>query len=1131
MNEFASHLWSDLLRGTCVLSATFIAGSLLLRVLRVTSPTWHRVSWCVALLQGWLIFGVTLSVPWHDRPMVAAQPAPLTLPEMPLSDVAATVGNAADAAAADVAVPNPTETPTTETPATETPAIEPPVAKTLAIPAAVWFLVVWIAGIAVVVVRWTAGYLFFLRRLRPATASDPTWQNEWQALQAELGLRREIPLIVTTVHGPMLCRLPRGFAVLVPEALWRGFDARQRRSVLRHELAHYQRGDAWKSLAVRLLALPHWFNPLAWWAVRRFDEAAEWACDDAALSVAGQTPPSFARTLLELGTVAAAPLSHSPAASGHCLARRIRRMLSVRPSEDHLWKKSLVLLVGALAVLLNVIRIELIAKAAPPVIAEQSGSDENIAFAQADEPPAKPKKTLKAKLPAAVQKGVDYLFSQQQPDGSWKIDDDDTWKIGGTSLCTLALLECGVASDEPQMKTALQYLRSQQPKRTYEISLQTLALCAAAEPRRDAGQIAANVKLLEKGQVQQGRGTGAWSYGTDGVINLEGGDNSNSEFAVWALDAAADAGIDVKPATWKRSYDYWRNSQLPDGGWAYTARGGKATGSMTCAGIASLMICHKNVHKDATDEVPDIQELIQPSVDWLARNFSVNMNPQNQHWQLYYLMVLRNAGALSGIQRFGERSWYAEGSTYLTAHQSPLTGSWKGAGHMEEEIVATAMALLFLRDGKPVAAAETSAVEPAEPDPEAARQAAIDKLTELGAKITVSHMVGDHPVYMVDLELSRVTDADLVHLKELGRISGLQIGHTRITDAGLAHIMQLESLGSLRLEISKVTLAGLRELWRVFPRLDITGIKNPLRGDPQAAKELLRAAGDEILARAAAQEASIPRSPLEKQILAELKRRDDAVRSYQFQWTQRETIHKGSPVISYGGRVGETIEEDITKTGTSELIVDGRKVRYSYTAEPGAGGKDARASFIYAFNGEVERSHYYDWQPAQRDSSREYFANRSFAARLAVTSLPRTLYSTFDPVLRDHNWMNARLLDEQQEIQGRPCDVFQFKHENPNSDEKKSSAESWWIDPSQGYALVRYAWTDAEGRVSRQTDVNYQQDAEHGWVPSLWRIRGLDGDGNVTTTIIARVTQYKINPELPEETFTIDFPPGAIIDR
>ncbi len=28
----------------------------------------------------------------------------------------------------------------------------------------------------------------------------------------------------------------------------------------------------------------HWFNPLAWWCVRNYDECTEWLCDNAALA-------------------------------------------------------------------------------------------------------------------------------------------------------------------------------------------------------------------------------------------------------------------------------------------------------------------------------------------------------------------------------------------------------------------------------------------------------------------------------------------------------------------------------------------------------------------------------------------------------------------------------------------------------------------------------------------------------------------------------------------------------------------------------------------------------------------------------------------------------------------------------
>ena len=50
--------------------------------------------------------------------------------------------------------------------------------------------------------------------------------------------------------------------------------------MLLHEAQHVRRHDILKSLIARVLVLPQWFNPVAWMALRRFDEAAEWACDE-----------------------------------------------------------------------------------------------------------------------------------------------------------------------------------------------------------------------------------------------------------------------------------------------------------------------------------------------------------------------------------------------------------------------------------------------------------------------------------------------------------------------------------------------------------------------------------------------------------------------------------------------------------------------------------------------------------------------------------------------------------------------------------------------------------------------------------------------------------------------------------
>jgi beta-lactamase regulating signal transducer with metallopeptidase domain len=67
--------------------------------------------------------------------------------------------------------------------------------------------------------------------------------------------------------------------VLLPRALVASIDAPKRRLLLLHELTHLRRGDhgiRWFAIAV--LAL-YWWNPLAWWAVRRLGDAQEECCD------------------------------------------------------------------------------------------------------------------------------------------------------------------------------------------------------------------------------------------------------------------------------------------------------------------------------------------------------------------------------------------------------------------------------------------------------------------------------------------------------------------------------------------------------------------------------------------------------------------------------------------------------------------------------------------------------------------------------------------------------------------------------------------------------------------------------------------------------------------------------------
>ena len=185
----------------------------------------------------------------------------------------------------------------------------------------------------------------------------------------------------------------------------------------------------------------------------------------------------------------------------------------------------------------------------------------------------------------AIRRGRDFLKSQQKPDGSWT---SHQIYIGGvTSLITLALLNSGEDLDSPVIQKALDFLRSiDQPKMVYSAALQTMVFCAA-EPDKDRPLILRNVQWLENSQLRGGKRKGAWSYGEGRGL---GGDNSNSQFALLALHEAERIGVPVQRDTWKLALDYWLRTQKKDGSWGYT-EDEPSSGSMTCAGIASVVIC------------------------------------------------------------------------------------------------------------------------------------------------------------------------------------------------------------------------------------------------------------------------------------------------------------------------------------------------------------------------------------------------------------------------------------------------------------------------------------------------------------------------------------------------------------
>jgi TonB family protein len=79
----------------------------------------------------------------------------------------------------------------------------------------------------------------------------------------------------------------------------RAWNTERLRMVILHELAHVKRGDGGWHVLVRLALSVYWWNPLAWWAWRKFLAEQERAADDLVLR-GGACGSAYAGHLLEI---------------------------------------------------------------------------------------------------------------------------------------------------------------------------------------------------------------------------------------------------------------------------------------------------------------------------------------------------------------------------------------------------------------------------------------------------------------------------------------------------------------------------------------------------------------------------------------------------------------------------------------------------------------------------------------------------------------------------------------------------------------------------------------------------------------------------------------------------------------
>lgn len=158
-----------------------------------------------------------------------------------------------------------------------------------------WAVCFWLGMAALWFCLRVVGVLFGLRALR---RRSHTASRLMQEIGSKAGLPDETAYRwVSGLTSPMLTGWRKPVIWLPAEAA--SWDQSRLGAVLRHEAAHWQRGDwLWQWFAQVVLCL-WWWQPLAWLARWQLRIETEHAADDLAVSGA-EHAPDYARTLVEI---------------------------------------------------------------------------------------------------------------------------------------------------------------------------------------------------------------------------------------------------------------------------------------------------------------------------------------------------------------------------------------------------------------------------------------------------------------------------------------------------------------------------------------------------------------------------------------------------------------------------------------------------------------------------------------------------------------------------------------------------------------------------------------------------------------------------------------------------------------
>ncbi|XAM00728.1 DUF4159 domain-containing protein [Phycisphaeraceae bacterium D3-23] len=293
----------------------------------------------------------------------------------------------------------------------------------------------------------------------------------------------------------------------------------------------------------------------------------------------------------------------------------------------------------------------------------------------------------------AIDKIKDYLFESQDASGAWfgsyqsgPNDGNEAHRWGETAMAVLALIVSGESPQRPEIQKALELLAEVEIQGVYPLSMRTHVWSYLPERfkpllNRDGST------MLES--AYQGARFNYYVYGTDRFNpNDTRIDNSTTQYGILALWQVAKRGGRIPDPFWRAAVENFLEMQKNDGGWAYSTAP-NTTQSMTCAGLAVMLVAQQELFRGQDTPNDAVQASINAGLDFLDRNWSIA--EMNAHGGASYTFYgYERVGLASGRKYFGGEDWFAA----IARHIVGKNARYGDSVHM------AAFELMFLARGR-----------------------------------------------------------------------------------------------------------------------------------------------------------------------------------------------------------------------------------------------------------------------------------------------------------------------------------------------------------------------------------------------------------------------------------------------